>query len=142
MVGASLAGLLAARVLAPHFREVVLVERDRLPEAPAFRAGVPQSRHVHLLLVRGARVLEALLPGVLGALRAAGAVDVEWPRDLLWLGASGWSLRWSGGLRLVSCRRELLEWVVRRRVLALPPVRPVSAYPVRVEDGEIVVDLP
>ena len=28
------------------------------------------------------------------------------------------------------------------RVLALPPVRPVSAYPVRVEGGEIVVDLP
>ena len=28
------------------------------------------------------------------------------------------------------------------RVLALPPVRPVNAYPVRVEDGEIVVDLP
>ena len=28
------------------------------------------------------------------------------------------------------------------RVLALPPVRPVSAYPVRVEDGQIVVDLP
>jgi nitrite reductase/ring-hydroxylating ferredoxin subunit len=28
------------------------------------------------------------------------------------------------------------------RVLALPPVRPVSAYAVHVEDGEIVVDLP
>lgn len=28
------------------------------------------------------------------------------------------------------------------RVLALPPVRPVSAYEVRVEDGQVVVDLP
>ena len=28
------------------------------------------------------------------------------------------------------------------RVLALPPVRPVNAYPVRVEDGRVVVDLP
>ena len=28
------------------------------------------------------------------------------------------------------------------RVLALPPVRPVSAYAVHVEDDEIVVDLP
>jgi 3-phenylpropionate/trans-cinnamate dioxygenase ferredoxin subunit len=28
------------------------------------------------------------------------------------------------------------------RVLALPPVRPVSAYPTRVEDGQVVVELP
>jgi 3-phenylpropionate/trans-cinnamate dioxygenase ferredoxin subunit len=28
------------------------------------------------------------------------------------------------------------------RVLALPPVRPVSAYHTRVEDGQVVVDLP
>ena len=28
------------------------------------------------------------------------------------------------------------------RVLALPPVRPVRAYPARVEDGEVVVELP
>jgi nitrite reductase/ring-hydroxylating ferredoxin subunit len=28
------------------------------------------------------------------------------------------------------------------RVLALPPVRPVNAYPTRVEDGSVVVDLP
>lgn len=28
------------------------------------------------------------------------------------------------------------------RVLSLPPVRPVAAYPVHVEDGAVVVDLP
>jgi 3-phenylpropionate/trans-cinnamate dioxygenase ferredoxin component len=28
------------------------------------------------------------------------------------------------------------------RVLALPPVRPVNAYPAHVEDGVVVVDLP
>jgi len=28
------------------------------------------------------------------------------------------------------------------RVLALPPVRPVNAYAVHVEDGDVVVDLP
>jgi 3-phenylpropionate/trans-cinnamate dioxygenase ferredoxin subunit len=28
------------------------------------------------------------------------------------------------------------------RVLALPPVRPVNAYEVHVEDGDVVVDLP
>jgi 3-phenylpropionate/trans-cinnamate dioxygenase ferredoxin subunit len=28
------------------------------------------------------------------------------------------------------------------RVLALPPVRPVNAYQVHVEDGDVVVDLP
>ena len=32
VLGASLAGLLAARVLSEHFTEVVMLERDELPE--------------------------------------------------------------------------------------------------------------
>lgn len=50
VLGASMAGLLAARVLADFYDTVVVVEWDRLPDSPANRRGVPQGRHVHALL--------------------------------------------------------------------------------------------
>ena len=52
VVGGSLAGMLAARVLSDHFDIVTLLERDRFPETPAARKGLPQGRHVHALLER------------------------------------------------------------------------------------------
>jgi hypothetical protein len=56
--GGSLAGMLAARVLADHFDRVTLLERDRFPENPGARKGLPQGLHVHDLLERGRRALE------------------------------------------------------------------------------------
>jgi 2-polyprenyl-6-methoxyphenol hydroxylase-like FAD-dependent oxidoreductase len=43
VLGASMAGLLAARVLADFFRAVTVVERDMLPDNPDNRQGVPQA---------------------------------------------------------------------------------------------------
>jgi 2-polyprenyl-6-methoxyphenol hydroxylase-like FAD-dependent oxidoreductase len=123
VIGASMAGLLTARVLADHFSRVTLVERDRLPDGPAFRVGVPQSRHLHILLARGLEVIEQLFPGIEAELVAGGAVPVEWPRDALWLTPRGWSDRFDTGLRLLSASRELLEWGVRRRLAAIGTVR-------------------
>jgi flavin-dependent dehydrogenase len=53
VLGGSVAGLLAARVLADAYAEVIVVERDQLPSAAAHRRGAPQSRHIHGLLARG-----------------------------------------------------------------------------------------
>ncbi len=53
VIGGGMAGLLAARVLAEYFEQVTIVERDHFPHKPTFRAGVPQSRHLHVLLRRG-----------------------------------------------------------------------------------------
>ena len=123
VLGGSMAGLLAARVLANHFDRVTVVERDRFPEQPAFRSGVPQSRHLHVLLVQGRVVLEQLFPGLEAELFAAGAVQVRWPADVLALTAFGWLRRFPEGLTVVSCSRELLEWHVRQRVAATGRVR-------------------
>ena len=60
VLGAGMAGLLAARVLADAYRRVTVVERDPLPEMPANRKGVPQGRHAHLLVPRGAQILDEL----------------------------------------------------------------------------------
>jgi 2-polyprenyl-6-methoxyphenol hydroxylase-like FAD-dependent oxidoreductase len=122
VIGGSMTGLLAARVLAGHFAHVTIVERDRFPTAPGFRKGVPQSRHLHILLVRGRELLDQLFPGIVAELRADGAVDVEWPREVLWLSTVGWSERYTPGITLLSASRELIEWHVRRRVAALPGI--------------------
>jgi len=47
VLGASMGGLLAARVLADFFESVTVVERDVLPDDPANRRGVPQGRPGH-----------------------------------------------------------------------------------------------
>jgi 2-polyprenyl-6-methoxyphenol hydroxylase-like FAD-dependent oxidoreductase len=73
VLGASIGGLLAARVLADFFETVTVVERDVLPDDPANRRGVPQGRHVHALLPSGAQVLDELFPGILQDLVAEGA---------------------------------------------------------------------
>jgi 2-polyprenyl-6-methoxyphenol hydroxylase-like FAD-dependent oxidoreductase len=72
VLGAGMAGLLAARVLADHYDRVTVVERDRLPERSAQRRGVPQGRHVHGLLPSGSNVVGELFPGLLDDLVAAG----------------------------------------------------------------------
>jgi hypothetical protein len=118
VVGAGLAGLVAARVLADYFARVTVIDRDHLPAGPAPRAGVPQSRHIHILLARGMALLDQLFPGLEGELVAAGAVPIDFPGDALWLSPAGWSQRFRPGLRLVSCTRPLLEWTVRRRLAA------------------------
>lgn len=70
VLGASMGGLLAARVLSDSYRTVTVVERDILPEDPVNRRGTPQARHVHGLLGRGGQIIDELFPGFLGELVA------------------------------------------------------------------------
>jgi len=122
VIGGGVAGLLAARVLADHVDQVTIVERDRLPDEARFRAGVPQSRHVHQLLARGRAILEQLFPGIARELLAAGAPAIDWPADLVWLTPNGWGLRYRAGIETIGCSRELLEWTIRRRLIASPKI--------------------
>ncbi len=72
-----MAGLLAVAALAEAYDEVVLVERDPMRPDPAPRRGVPQGRHVHVLLSRGAKAIETLLPGILTELTADGGMTLD-----------------------------------------------------------------
>ncbi|MFD8363104.1 NAD(P)/FAD-dependent oxidoreductase [Streptomyces hygroscopicus] len=119
VVGGGLAGTLAAGALLGHVETVTLVERDRYPERPAFRKGVPQGRHLHVLLSGGRRALEELFPGLGGELEAAGAHRLEPPRDVLTKSANGWQRRFHEGRHTTtSCTRALFDATVRARVLA------------------------
>lgn len=122
VLGAGMAGLLAARVLAGHFEQVTVVDRDRLPEHARYRSGVPQSRHLHVLLGRGLECLEQLFSGFEADLVAAGAPVVE-GSESLWLNAAGWSRRYQSPIRLLGASRELVEWQARTRVTALDKVQ-------------------
>lgn len=123
VLGGSLAGLLTARVLTEHFRRVILLERDRYPAEPGPRKGVPQARHLHVLLARGQLVLERLFPGIRDQLVARGASLIDAARDLAWLTPAGWGPRFECGLSYIACSRDLLDWAVHRRVAGLPDIQ-------------------
>ncbi|HEU0003662.1 MAG TPA: FAD-dependent monooxygenase [Ktedonobacteraceae bacterium] len=76
VIGGSMAGLLAARVLSEHFERVTIIERDRLNDNVQPRKGVPQGRHVHGLLAGGAAIIDAYFPDLSAALARDGAVPV------------------------------------------------------------------
>ncbi|MET9802250.1 FAD-dependent monooxygenase [Streptomyces sp. NPDC006368] len=122
VIGGSVAGLLAARVLADHAQRVTVVERDRFPHEPEPRPGVPQGRHTHVLLEGGQRALEKLLPGAVDELRAQGAPVVGMPEDVVqWQGGT-WFRRTAATSPLFTGTRPRLEQLIRRRVLADPRI--------------------
>jgi 2-polyprenyl-6-methoxyphenol hydroxylase-like FAD-dependent oxidoreductase len=123
VIGGSMAGMLAARVLADHFATVILVERDRFPVGPEGRKGVPQGRHVHALLMRGRDILEDLFPGLQTELGAAGAPPLDAIDDFAWFSTAGWTVRFPSGLETRGCSRDLLDWAIRRRVAAYPRIQ-------------------
>ncbi|AUA16100.1 Putative epoxidase LasC [Streptomyces malaysiensis subsp. malaysiensis] len=122
MIGGGLAGVLAAWALRGYAERIVVVERDRYPERPAFRSGVPQGRHAHLLLEAGHRALEELMPGTREELRAAGAVRVPMS-GVRWLSAAGWLAKYESEVAFLSCTRPLLDHTVLRRVRGESTVR-------------------
>ncbi len=85
VIGASIAGLLAARVLAEHVGRVVVLDRDTLPEDAVPRGGAPQSAHAHALLSRGLRVLEELFSGLTDDLVAQGALPGDPQEVFRWI---------------------------------------------------------
>ena len=126
VIGASMAGLLAAHVLADSYGEVMVIDRDDLPATPMHRRGVPHGRHLHALAGRGQQVLEELLPGLTADLVTFGAPAGDL-LDNARLYLSGHRLRQAhSGLVLLCASRPLLEGQVRARIRARPNVRLVD----------------
>lgn len=128
VLGASMAGLLAARVLAESYRTVTVVERDTLPTEPTPRRGVPQGRLIHALLARGAQVLDELLPGILDELVADGAIRWDGDYSKLCFSLGGHQLVQTGrcpsadSMPFYFQSRPFLEWHVLRRMREIPNV--------------------
>ncbi len=126
VIGGSIAGLCAARVLSDFYEHVTIFERDELPDGPANRAAVPQGRHVHLLMARGAAEFESHFPGLLDDMVAAGVPILENRPDCIHFGAAGHVLGTQHTLQdeftAYVPSRPQLEWQIRRRVNAIPNV--------------------
>ena len=122
VVGASIAGLLAAHVLANSYGQVIVIDRDQLPETSMHRRGVPHGRHLHALAARGQQALEELFPGLTAELVADGALAGSLLADAR-MYLSGHRLRQTDtGLVLLCASRPFLEAHVRARVRAHPNV--------------------
>src|SRR5215831_5525507 len=125
VIGGSLAGLFAARVLADFFEKVTILDRDIFPVRPDHRKGVPQSYHAHALLPTAFPILERLFPGIMNDLCKDGAATasnivplaIVSPKGLLPLP------KWA---EIIAFSRYLLEWHVRYRVSRLP--EPLCEY--------------
>lgn len=123
VLGASMAGLLAARVLAETCPDVTVLDRDELDCGVVARRGAPQGRHVHALLARGQRVLEELFAGLTEELVALGAPVGDMLGDARLLFGGHRLARARTGLNVLSVSRPLLEDRVRARIRALGNVR-------------------
>jgi 2-polyprenyl-6-methoxyphenol hydroxylase-like FAD-dependent oxidoreductase len=131
VLGASIAGLWTARVLADHFDQVLILDRDRLPEGPEPRPGVPQARQYHILLLRGLQILRVLFPGSEEELIAAGAVPFDVTDDVRVRSRGRWLRQFPSGMCLLSCSRILLEATLRRRLRQNPRIRFVEGVAVK-----------
>lgn len=123
VLGASMAGLMAARVLSERFQEVWLLDRDELPQGAAPRKGTPHALHTHGLMARGLQILDELFPGMSDALARQGAVFGDFCRDGVFQVGTRRFAQADANLRVVALTRLTLEAEVRRRVLALPNVK-------------------
>jgi 2-polyprenyl-6-methoxyphenol hydroxylase-like FAD-dependent oxidoreductase len=137
VIGAGVTGLFAAAVLAP-FADVTVVERDFLPDGPAPRRGVPQARHAHLVWSGGVRAFEELLPGLVDELVASGARLVHIMGDMVSRAPNEiWFRRFTATHhRNLVCSRDLLDSVIRERVLADARVTLRSSTTVAALEGD------
>ena len=130
IMGASIAGLWTARALSDHFEEVVLLERDQLPEGPDFRSGAPQVRQFHTLLQAGLEQMRAWFPGLEEELITAGAIPYDILSDVRMRMRNRWYPQFPSEWILLSCSRLLLESSIRRRVRQHPCIRFVEGVDV------------
>ncbi len=131
VVGGSIAGLLAARVLADHFTSVDVFDRDDLPAGPAPRKAVPQGRHIHFLQEAGRTRFEKLFPGFTDEVLAAGGIEFDPGRGLVWHIAGGYAKKTTTPYRMLWATRPMFEWCLRRRVGAIGNVTIHSGRAVR-----------
>jgi 2-polyprenyl-6-methoxyphenol hydroxylase-like FAD-dependent oxidoreductase len=122
VIGGSIAGMTAARVLTDCCEQVTIIERDVASTAKEFRKGVPQARHPHVLLKGGEQVLNRLFPGLSQKLSEQGALPVNMGNELDWFMLGQWRRKFASSIAIVACSRPLLESSIRDFLIQYPRV--------------------
>lgn len=122
VLGGSIAGLFAARVLADAYDEVQIVDRDKIVGLREPRKTCPQTYQANGLLARGVHVMEELFPGITQQLIDHGVPKGDLSGSCRWY-AQGLRLKQEhGDLITLGVLRPELEWHIRERVQQLPNV--------------------
>ncbi|MFE2581503.1 pyridine nucleotide-disulfide oxidoreductase [Streptomyces sp. NPDC059378] len=123
VIGAGIAGLLAAAAAKDHVDSVEVLEAHELPAKPGPRVGVPQGVHIHFLHAGGAAAIDSLLPFTIDRLLDAGANRVPMTTNMVIYSPEGWYRRWQRTTHfLISASRDLTDFVVRQQLLKDPGV--------------------
>lgn len=140
VIGASIAGNLAAGVLAKHFDKVVVLEVDELPTTPGPRRGVPHAQHFHLLLERGRQGIEEIYPGYTElAIRSGARRECVTDVSAIYR-RFGRAPRFPSDVSALFITRDLIEWTLREKARELSNVTCLSQHRVEglvVEDGTV-----
>jgi len=123
VIGGSIGGLLAGRVLSDYFEKVTIVERDEIGDSAGPRKGVPQGNHVHTIYGGGASVIERMLPGLFEQMVSEGATECDFSKGLVWYHQGVWKMRTETGLTSFWQSRPFLESHIRRRVRDIANVK-------------------
>lgn len=146
VLGAGIAGLLATAALAEAGHQITIIERDRLPDKPSRRRGVPQGPHLHSVLSKGWQVLDELVPGVIDDVVTAGAHTLDDARLCARMHIQNGPHAFNrtdpvadpAALAAYLVTRPQLEYSLRKRVTDLPNVDIIDGHDV----GELMVNEP
>ncbi|PGT19745.1 NAD(P)/FAD-dependent oxidoreductase [Bacillus cereus] len=136
VIGGSMAGKLAAKVLSNTFEEVIILEAGEKWDGISHRKRVPQSNHPHVLLKGGEEALEELFPNITNELIKSGSIVNNFTLDLKWHQFGLWKQPFKGEIHMIQQSRALLESHIQKRIEQVSNV--ITKYDMSVE--ELLVD--
>ncbi|WP_242213357.1 NAD(P)/FAD-dependent oxidoreductase [Bacillus cereus group sp. BfR-BA-01383] len=136
VIGGSMAGKLAAKVLSNTFEEVIILEAGEKWDGISHRKRVPQSNHPHVLLKGGEEALEELFPNITNELIKSGSIVNNFTLDLKWHQFGLWKQPFKGEIHMIQQSRSLLESHIQKRIEQVSNV--ITKYDMLVE--ELLVD--
>ena len=140
VIGGSVAGLLAARVLSDYADRVVIIERDDVATGYRTRKGTPHDQQVHTLLPAGQHWIERWLPGFTEEAQDLGAIASTTDTTLMAIDGHRQANSGSKEHMLLLASRPFLESRIRARVLALPNVSLLQARATGLRYRDAAVD--
>ncbi|MFC7613492.1 FAD-dependent oxidoreductase [Actinokineospora soli] len=130
VLGGSLAGLFAARVLSDAYDEVLVVDRDTIVGVAEARRSCPQGKHINGLLARGQLAMEEMYPGITEEIFADGVPTGDLCGNVRWYFNGVRIQQQAAGLTCVSASRPMLEKHIRRRTLDIANISVLERHAV------------
>jgi 2-polyprenyl-6-methoxyphenol hydroxylase-like FAD-dependent oxidoreductase len=128
VLGGSIAGLFAARVLADAYDQVHIVDRDAIVGLKGPRKTCPQTYQANGLLTRGVQIMEELFPGIVQELLDNGIPTGDVSGEVRWYFQGNRLKQANGDLFSIGVVRPVLEYYIREQVQKLPNVTFVQEH--------------